>query len=268
MKKLSGDEIKNIQLNILCYIDDICQKNGIKYFLCGGTLIGAVRHKGYIPWDDDIDIILPRPDYMRLVELLYNDMKYRSLSIYHNDDYCYSFAKVVDTSTVLKENNVPFDIKDMGVYIDLFPLDGLPKTKTGIYFYYKLMMILRNLLYSSLYSSFQKPSKIIKYPFKYIYWKFSVSKGWKYWINKVEKLTLKYNYQNSQMVGCQSSGYGPREVFSHNSFCQSLRVPFENYSFNIPVGYDEYLTKLYGNYMIIPPKSKQHTRHNFEAYLK
>ena len=123
MQKLNLEEIQKIELDILIYLDKICKENNIKYYLSSGTLLGAIKYKGFIPWDDDIDVVLFRSDYLKLIDVLgKNDEKYKILSIYNTEDYYYPFAKLVDTRTVLIENSKK--IKDMGVYIDIFPIDG------------------------------------------------------------------------------------------------------------------------------------------------
>ena len=103
MRKIDINELKRIEINILDYVADFCNKNGITYYLDGGTLLGAIRHKGFIPWDDDIDIAMPRKDYDRFVHMCLDDSRYKILSYETDEKYIYSFAKVVDSYTKLKE---------------------------------------------------------------------------------------------------------------------------------------------------------------------
>lgn len=133
-KEITMEELRAIQLDILDKIHAFCTEHGIRYSLGGGTLLGAVRHKGYIPWDDDIDIMLPRPDYERFLKEF--DGKYAELNLQHygNDNTCcIPFAKVYDNRTVLIEK-----LQKSGIYIDVFPIDGLPeesKIKDYLYIY-------------------------------------------------------------------------------------------------------------------------------------
>ena len=121
--KLSLKEIQKIELDILLYLDKVCRENDIKYYLSSGTLLGAIKYQGFIPWDEDIDVIFLREDYNKLIKCFENETgRYKLLSIYNSKDYYYPFAKLVDTKTTLIENSKP--INDMGVYIDIVPMDG------------------------------------------------------------------------------------------------------------------------------------------------
>ena len=150
MRAINSDELKSIQLDLLQKTADFCENNGLRYFLCGGTLIGAIRHKGYIPWDDDIDIAMPRPDYEKFVRIFnLTQNYYQVMSIETDPDYAYAFAKVYENRTVLKELHYPGDafgvyidilydnrtvLKELhykgsiGVFIDIFPADGVKNT--------------------------------------------------------------------------------------------------------------------------------------------
>lgn len=124
-------ELKEIQLGILREIDKLCKAYHLKYFMSDGTLLGAVRHKGYIPWDDDLDIWMPRKDYEKLEQIMNQEGScYKVVNHKNTKGYIYAFGKAVDTRTILKENievNCP-----MGIYVDIFPYDGLPGGKKRI----------------------------------------------------------------------------------------------------------------------------------------
>ncbi len=127
MRKIEIDEMRQRLLSMAEYLQNICKENGLKMFLSGGTLLGAVRHKGFIPWDDDIDVHMPRPDYDRLIKIFKrkeNIGKYKLLSHELNDKYVYTFAKLVDDDTLLIEDDIYSGV-DMGLYLDIFPIDGL-----------------------------------------------------------------------------------------------------------------------------------------------
>lgn len=264
-KKLNLEEVRAIELEILKYVKKICDNNNLRYFLCGGTLLGAVRHKGFIPWDDDIDIALPRNDYMKLIDILKEGHRYRSLSFYNNEDYHYPFAKIVDTHTMLIEYE-QYPIKGLGVCIDVFPIDGLPRNSQKIWYHMMKLKICRRMLGLSL-QKYPKSCNIVKYIIKYIVWRFSRIIGWKRWIRYVERLGTKYDYNNGDKVGCIVAGYFEKEIVSKKVFEKAIDVEFEGEIFSAPVGYDEYLTSLYGNYMELPPEKERISHHNSEAYL-
>lgn len=266
-EKISLEKIKEIQLEILKYIKGICEEHNIKYFLCGGTLLGAVRHKGFIPWDDDIDILLPRNDYMRLISLLKDGDKYRCLSSYYNSDYYYSFAKVVDTDTVLIERE-EYPIKDLGVFIDIFPIDGLPENKKELKTQFNRVLKYRNRLYFSLMVKCLPASVKWKYGFKYMYWFLMKIIGWKRWLKIIERLGTMYKYADSDKVACIVSGYGLKEIMNKSVFEKVIFLEFEGEKFPAPIGYNEYLTSLYGDYMKLPPIEKRVSHHKFEAFFK
>ena len=120
------EELQKIELEILKYIDKVCKENNLTYFLAYGTLIGAIRHKGFIPWDDDVDIQMPRDDYNKLCDILKEENgRYKLLDHKEGLGYIYPFAKVIDSNTRLIETGLTETV-NMGVYIDIFPIDGTP----------------------------------------------------------------------------------------------------------------------------------------------
>lgn len=117
------EEQKRMELDILAFFHDFCQKNNLRYYICGGTLLGAVRHKGFIPWDDDVDVMLPRADYERFLRLFFqaDTGHYSIVSGQTDSDYPYNFAKIQDDRTILFEQSMSYSFS--GIYIDVFPLD-------------------------------------------------------------------------------------------------------------------------------------------------
>ena len=133
MKKLTLDEVKKIQLEILAYIDSFCKKNNISYFINYGTLLGAVRHKGFIPWDDDIDISMDREHYNMFIEKFNQDSsKYKILSLDTDKAYFNNFIKVVDTTTKIVDNR-NYKTFSCGVFVDIFPMDKFGKLEATIF---------------------------------------------------------------------------------------------------------------------------------------
>ena len=126
--EIRTEELKQLELGVLCYIRDKCRENGLKYYLMYGTLIGAVRHKGFIPWDDDVDIAMFRADFMKLLSAIGADTgsHYAVLSMYNVPDYPFSLAKVVDTRTRLVQHGVIGTHEKLGAYVDIFLIDAVP----------------------------------------------------------------------------------------------------------------------------------------------
>lgn len=248
LRKISDKELKNIELDILKYIKFICDKEGLDYYLAYGTLLGAVRHKGFIPWDDDIDIFMPRKDYERLLNLDLSS-EYKILSCRNTLDYIYEFAKIVDTHTVLKECNVQ-NIKELGVYVDIFPLDGLPKMYN---WHLGILWILTKIRILTSY---------IKYPFfkKIGFLSPNVI------AQIINKILSKYTWDESDKILSIEGGFN--EIFDKKIFDKGKQLEFEGELFNVPYLYDKYLKQCYGDYMKFPPKEKQITHHFFEAYWK
>lgn len=263
MKELTVSQIKEIQINILKVIAEYCDNNGITYFLGSGTLIGAVRHQGYIPWDDDIDLLMPRPDYEVFIAAFNRDNStYKVFSNENTSTYCYPFAKVSDQRTLLVEAlNVNFE--GIGVNVDIFPIDGLPESKKEQVKLFKKITIIKNLL---TYSS--TPIRSERKAYKN--WILRAIKliNANYLVNKLSSLAKSNSYNNAEEVGMI--------VWSSNKSipCVSKGVfetykleRFEGNEYKIPVGYHQWLTKVYGNYMKLPPEDKRISHHDFKAYL-
>ncbi len=264
MKKLILKEIKNIQLDILKKFADFCKINNLRYYLAGGTLLGAIRHKGYIPWDDDIDICMPRKDYEFLIK---NFKNLKNIQLKSNllGNLDLPFTKLVDINTIV---NSKFDESENNehLWIDIFPVDGLPdnlKEVERIYtrcnFYRKILM-LSNCKIGEGTTIFRKYSKYILKPLAKLY-------GKQRCINKIENIAKQNSYENSEYVGIVTWGLlGSGQRMIKTEFEKSIEVDFEGYKFKTFSCWDSYLKGMYGNYMELPPKEKRKT-HDITVYL-
>jgi lipopolysaccharide cholinephosphotransferase len=265
MKLLSKQEQRKIQLNILSKFVDFCETNGLRYFLDGGSLLGAIRHNGYIPWDDDIDIGMPRPDYEKLRNIAQQGIN-KFIFIEETKDSIYPMIKIVDRRTLLIE--FPKTIKNRtSVYIDVFPKDGLPKSFILSNFLCRTVRIyvLWNWFNKVGINKWGNSRNFIKKCASIIGLKIINNQNKNFPLKQLEKKAKKYSFDES--IYCSTiiaGGMGNR--VKTNLLNTYKKYKFENLLVNIPIGWDEYLTKLYGQYMNIPKKEKQIT-HDNEAYL-
>lgn len=268
-KDIKLKDMQKIEIELLKEIKKICKKLNIKYYLCGGTLLGAVRHKGFIPWDDDIDIYLMRDDYEKLEQyFIDNDgmhKDYRLFSMKLNDDYYYPMMKLIDTKTYMRELDTT-EIKDMGVYLDIFPLDGCPNNTFLRKIFLKRMSLLKKTAYMAYYDKFETGTKLLK-PIKFIWFKLSKLIGSRRVALYMEKLAKKYNPSKSDYVGNVLSGES-KEIIPSSVYTESALYEFEGEKHPGVKNYDIYLTAMYGDYMTLPPKEKQVTHHKYIAYYK
>lgn len=254
---MTFDEVKKVELEILTNVAEFCERNNLNYFLAYGTLIGAVRHKGFIPWDDDVDIWMPRDDYNIFIKTFKSkNNRYVAVSPYDKIS-CHTMLKVIDTKTVKKETGIAARYGNLGVDIDVFPLDGEPDDEKNfnnwykkLYKQYKLCLILN--------SEINTPKKkIASVAFKIL--GITNNKA----LKKAEKLHNKYPYFSSNMVGAVESCYNsPKNRYFKGCFRDYVMLEFENKKFRAPIGYDEVLTSVYGEYMKLPPITQQVTHHS------
>ena len=265
MKELTLQELKEIEFDMLKMFDAFCKENNIRYFLAYGTLLGAIRYKKFIPWDDDVDVLVPREDYDRLLHLFQDNEKYRLYAFEKNENYLFPFAKICDLETRKDEFGYESGI-ELGVDIDVFPLDAwdddFEKAKK------EAKYIKRNMGYLRL-SKLRKPDSVnpIKRFIKGIVMGYCKMLGGKHYIKKILKASNKPEQQGTNYVGAKSwCVYGDRGIIPAEAFAEAIEVEFEGRMFPAPVGYDAYLSCLYGNYLPEPPKEKQKTHHSFKAY--
>ena len=269
MRELQLSEITKKQVQILDVVVDFCDKNDIKYFICSGTLIGAVRHKGYIPWDDDIDLMMLRADYEKLIST-FNHPDYTLFHYKRTPEYYYSFIKVSDNATKLVEFGMP-EILNMGVNIDIFPVDNISSNRLkqkSLYFRKRLFEVLVafncNLLVGR-YKNSGLLKKIIAYSIAPIV---KMLSPLRYSTKKVDELAQSYSSVNNDLKARIVHGYGIKEVYKKSVFQNVTAIEFEGKLYNAPIDYHEYLTVLFGDYMQFPPIEQQVSNHNYKVFIK
>lgn len=257
---ISTSEIKQIEISILDYIVSICEENGITYYLAYGTLLGAVRHKGFIPWDDDIDIYMLRDDYMKFIRVVEKKQpeRYRLLSIYNDEEYYYEFAKVVDTKTMLNVRNIKKNSKE-GVWVDVFPLDTISK-------HVKVQKCIINISVAcrilSVYNKF--PSEKRNKAF-YPLWFIVKMIGPRFFLRITERMAMMGH--NQKNVGYMAS-MGVSHYYFPKEWCNdTCLLSFEGKQYVAFEQYDNYLKFQYGDYMQLPPEDKR-VSHPVEAYWR
>lgn len=269
---MTKEDVQKVSLEIMHDIHDFCVKNNIKYTLQGGTLLGAVRHKGFIPWDDDIDVAMPRPDYDRFIKTYKSEKGFvvfsRELPEYKNSVFI-AFSRICDIRrTYVDDSLLPWTSEVKGVWIDLFPLDGVEDSILSL----KWRMNKMKLFWSQ-----GNALRSVHNPFPPI---IQFRKFYHMVIKKIFCSFLSYNAIDKHIEECQKVKYEDANFYCNLAFMRygirerhrkkvlenTVLVPFENNSFFIMQGFDEALKEKYGNYMQLPPKEKQVRGHDYNKY--
>lgn len=267
MQEMKLDEVQEAELKILMEVQEICKQENIQYWGMYGTLIGAIRHKGFIPWDDDLDLAMKREDYEKFIYFL--QKKYSGKLELHiqetNSDYPYYIARVCDKEHVLQFDD--FDYSS-GVFIDIYPFDGMGNEKDMEFWNKntKKIKILKKCLTAVSYKGKIGSSllhKIINMPLVL----FSKWKGKEYFIKQIDLLSKKYQWNESEYVGLP---VWADNLYFHKKadFEKFMLVDFENIKISVPVNYNRILKDIYGDYMCLPPENKRVPQHGYKAYKK
>jgi len=269
MKELSIREIQLQSLDIMKDIHEFCVSNNIKYTLAYGSMLGAIRHKGFIPWDDDIDVMMPRKDWERFSREFVSKRGYHLLSAYDKDNYMI-FTRVYDNQNTIVTYPAPTSkIENLGVWVDVLPIDGIPSDITKVP-YQRLCLLLRNTVNRRI-SMLQKAPllKRIKRTIKSILYRLpNIHSS----IVLFHKIARKYDFGTTEKCSnlcCRDAlDSGKMEVLYTSDFSSSILMPFEDTSLFVASGYDRILKMTYGDYMQLPPVEKQIVRHSFASYYK
>lgn len=263
MREITLEERKALQLDILVKIDAICRDKGFRYYLSSGTLLGAVRHQGYIPWDDDIDLTMPRPDYEAFYSYFMtnnNDADLQLIS-YRDKTSIYPFCKMVNPKTTVVEHYVDPQYQT-GVWVDIFPLDGIrPNDDTPFNLNAKTQarynVTIANPNYAT--SNFRKLIKRVLVP---MYRKHNI-----YAIaQKFDDALRATPICPENDVALVTWGYGEKERMPY-SFLKTTELEFEGHMFLAPYDWDVYLGAIFGDYMTPPPADAREA-HYCSAYWK
>lgn len=267
-KEFTIEKVQELEFGILKYIKELCEKYSIRYYLAYGTLIGAVRHKGFIPWDDDIDIMMPRDDYKRLLSLLEKDSHpyYKLISYETNDLFQVPLPKIVDTRTVLIQDYDIIEPVPLGVYVDIFLMDGAGndyeqavKQYNQAFYFYQLWKKSRLKLFPSSMSHIRGLLRWIKNCFY-------IMKGGHFYMRQLSDYNSQFSFDESKYVATFETGTSDAEkcIWKKSDFESASYLEFNGELFSVPKNYDKVLRSEYGDYMVLPPLENQISNHRYD----
>lgn len=268
MREMTLRDIQMVSLDILKQVHKFCCENGIRYSLAYGTLIGAIRHKGFIPWDDDLDIMMPRPDYDRFCKT-FRAQGYEVVSRYNRPDCMIPFARVCDTERTSISTLAPWirEQGNLGIWIDIFPVDSVSDDPEQ---FRKTYLLSRKLQDNSVNSRKAMRPFTADMPFNFnlntlkkkIFYLFMRSP--ETILDEKEKVTQAFPYGSTRHVS-QLAFTGIQLYLDADIMNHYKAVPFEDSEFYVLEDYDTYLRTIYGDYMQLPPEKD---RHPLQTYIK
>lgn len=267
MKELSLDEIKKVELGILTEFDRFCTTNGLKYSLAEGTLIGAVRHKGFIPWDDDIDVLMLREDF-DIFRKTYQSERYSIIQAPKDKYWPYAHIRLSDNETAVEYNefNNTNTYYKGGIWMDILPMDNFPDDDSELKKREKKLLFLFRLYRAYRRNGFLRISGVINN----ILWLIAkiitlfISPG--RLMKRIESLMCAYNQEKTERKGTWTCYWHSPWKYPSRCFDSFDSISFEGKTFMVIKDYDEYLKCQYGEYMKLPPIEKRVATHAYKAY--
>lgn len=268
IKELELREIQKKEYAVLKEFDLFCKNNKLKYTLAGGSLLGCVRHNGFIPWDDDIDVSMPREDYNYLINNYNNNNHFKIVSIYNNENYGLLHARMYDDRTLVVDEVIGRNNFNIGIFIDIFPIDNLGETQSEAMKNFNKNIFLKNILIASNWVKFEssKTHSIIYEPVRLIFYIISRFYNPNRLAKKLDSIFSSGTGMGKKYQGVHCGVYKNKEVFDANIYDKVIKMKFEDGYFCCIEQYDYYLKRFYGNYLMMPPISKRVHHHTFKAY--
>lgn len=263
------NELHDILYEALCYLDDFCNRNKIKYFLSNGTLLGAAKYNDFIPWDDDVDVLIPREDYDRLMRLTdINNGKYRLLCAEQIHNWRMPYAKLSCENTLIKEGEYDFGVS-FGLSVDIFPVDNWSRFLCLAKLQAFESECLKRMLVCSIGGDFFTKKTGLKRKILKAIWKKGKKIGHEKLKQKLIIKSKKSNSAKSKYAGCRAwTSHVFKEVFPSEYFKNIIYLKLRNRTFPAVENYEEYLSSLYGNWKSELPIVKQHSNHDIKVWYK
>lgn len=264
-EELNLQDIQNRLFQMMEAFDSLCREHGLKYSIAYGTLLGAVRHKGFIPWDDDVDFCMPRDDYEKLMTFKELNDEFELVNLYRHGEYYYPYAygNIVDRKTLMVANNMNL-CTGKGLSIDILPIDIVPSDmKKRKVFINKILRYRRliDLLHSRRFST-SGPKMRLKKAISFLLTPINEEKV----LKRIDRLLKTPKETNDTVYGMQLLLVTPR-AYPYKYFTNPIELEFRGKMFLAPENYDIILTEMYGDYMT-PPPEKDRYNHNMHVYFR